>query len=144
MPTTSKAAITKPLAPPGNFLIFASGPWLENFQMKKARMNCAARNEIPASAIVSDICSSISRPCVEMSSGAAQVCSRTGIADKIAMIMMVTAKNFAMLLCLLCVLLPYLHEKRSGGEHVSAAVIPLVGLRLEGEADILGLVAGDG
>src|SRR5208282_5716517 len=52
-PTTSKAAITKPLAPPGNFLIFVLGPGLENFQMK--------------------------------------------IAERIAITMMVTAKNFAMM-----------------------------------------------
>ena len=54
--------MTNPLAPPGNFPIFASFGRLENFQIKIARMNCAARNEIPASAIVSDICSSIRCP----------------------------------------------------------------------------------
>ena len=97
-PTTSNAAITKPLAPPGKFLIFALGPGLENFQMKIARTNCAARKEIPASAMVSDICSSIKAPCVEMSSGATQVCRKMGIAERIAITMMVTAKNFAMCL----------------------------------------------
>ena len=54
--------MTRPLAPPGSFSIFASLGRLENFQMKNARMNCAARNEIPASAMVSDICSSIRCP----------------------------------------------------------------------------------
>ena len=58
-PTRTKAAITKPLAPPGKFLILRPGLGLENCQMKMARMNWAARNEIPASAMVSDICSSI-------------------------------------------------------------------------------------
>ena len=51
--------MTNPLAPPGSLPIFASFGRLENFQIKMARMNCAARNEIPASAMVSDICSSI-------------------------------------------------------------------------------------
>src|SRR5260370_30036620 len=96
-PTSSKAAITKALAPPGKLLIFASGARLENIQMKIAKTNCAARKEIPASAMVSDICSSIKCPWVEMSSGATQVCRRMGIADAIAIMMIVTAKNFAMM-----------------------------------------------
>jgi hypothetical protein len=49
--------------------------------------------------MVSDICSSIICPWVEMSSGATQVWSRMGIADAIAITMMVIAKNFAMMLC---------------------------------------------
>src|SRR5216684_9113098 len=71
-PTNSKAAITKALAPPGKLLIFESGRGFENCQMKRAKINCAARKEIPASAMVSDICSSIRDPWVEMSSGATQ------------------------------------------------------------------------
>ncbi len=37
--------------------------------MKKPRMSCAARKQIPASTMVSDICSSISLPCTEISTG---------------------------------------------------------------------------
>src|SRR4029077_4681669 len=74
----------------------ASGRTLENCQMKIARMICAARNESPASTIVSDICSSIRAPWVEMFSGATQVCRTMGIAEAIAITMMVTESNFAM------------------------------------------------
>src|ERR1035438_7069284 len=98
VPTNRTAAHTIALAPPGKFLILSPGLGLENFQMKNARMNCEARNEIPASAIVSDICSSIGAPCVEISSGIHHVCRRIGIAEMIAIAMMVTAKNFAMML----------------------------------------------
>jgi hypothetical protein len=97
VPTNRNAAITKPLAPPGSFPIFASLGRLEYFQMKIARMNCAARNEIPASAIVSDICSSIRCPWREMSCGAGHECRRIGIAEAIAIKIMVAAKNLAMI-----------------------------------------------
>ena len=59
-------------------------------------MNCPARNDKPASAIVSDICSSISAPWVEMSGAIHHVCRRIGIAEAIAIAKIVTAKNFAM------------------------------------------------
>src|SRR5580692_6883285 len=98
VPTNRTAAHTIALAPPGKFLILPPGLGLDNFQMKNARMNCEARNEIPASAIVSDICSSIGAPCVEISSAIHHVCRRIGIAEMIAIAMMVTAKNFAMML----------------------------------------------
>ncbi len=65
--------------------------------MKMASRICAARNEIPASAMVSDICSSIGAPWVEISCGSHHVCRRIGIAETIAITMMVTAKSFAML-----------------------------------------------
>jgi len=39
VPTSRKAAITNPLAPPGKVLILSPGLGLENFQMKKARSN---------------------------------------------------------------------------------------------------------
>ena len=51
---------------------------------------------MPASAIVSDICSSIGAPWVEMSSAVHQVCRTMGIAESMAIMMMVTANNFAM------------------------------------------------
>ena len=44
-------------------------------------MNCDAKNEIPASAMVSDICSSMGAPWVEISSAIHHVCRRMGIAD---------------------------------------------------------------
>ena len=65
--------------------------------MKKAKMICEAKNEIPASAIVSDICSSIGAPWVEMSGAIHHVCRRMGIAEAIAITKIVTAKNFAIL-----------------------------------------------
>ncbi len=52
---------------------------------------------MPASAMVSDICSSIGAPWVEMSSAIHQVCRRIGIAERIAITMIVTAKNFPMI-----------------------------------------------
>ena len=54
--------MTIALAPPGKFLIFVPGLRIGKFQMKIARINCAARNEMPASAMVSDICSSMGAP----------------------------------------------------------------------------------
>jgi len=97
-PTRSKAPITSPLAPPGNFIILASGPRFENFQIKIARMNCAARKADPGLGhrlrhLRIDQCA-----CVEISSGASQVCSRIGIAERIAMMMIVIAKNLAMMI----------------------------------------------
>src|SRR5579872_671196 len=84
------------VAPPGKFLILSPGLALENIQMKTASKICDARKEIPASAIVSDIWSSIGWPCVEMSGAIHQVWRRIGMADTIAITMIVTAKNFAM------------------------------------------------
>ena len=95
MPTTITAAATRPRAPPGKLLIFSPLGRLENLQMKNPRTSCAARKQIPASTIVSDICSSISGPWVEMSTGGSQMCSTMGIAEAIAITMIVTAKNFA-------------------------------------------------
>src|ERR1035438_4669435 len=95
-PTTTIAAITKPLAPPGKVLIFPSRRGLENCQMKIAKRICPPRNETPASSIVSDICSSISPPCVETSAGASHVCNMKGIAEAIAITMIVTASNLPM------------------------------------------------
>ena len=51
--------MTNPVAPPGKLLILSPGLGLENFQMKKASRNWEARNEMPASSIVSAYCSSI-------------------------------------------------------------------------------------
>ena len=45
--------------------------------------------------MVSDICSSISGPWVEISTGGSQVCNTMGTAEAIAITMMVTANNFA-------------------------------------------------
>ena len=50
---------------------------------------------MPASAIVSAYCSSISGPCVEISWGKCQVCITMGIAEPIAIRMIVTANIFA-------------------------------------------------
>src|SRR5258708_9849138 len=65
--------------------------------MNKAGMSCGGGKATPASAMVSDICSSIKYPWVEISSGATQVCLRIGIAERIAITTMVIAKNFAIL-----------------------------------------------
>src|SRR2546430_8385896 len=97
VPTRRKAAQTIALAPPGKCLVFSPGRGLENLQMKKPKMICEAKNEIPASAIVSDICSSIGAPWVEMSGAIHHVCRRMGIAEAIAITKIVTAKNFAMM-----------------------------------------------
>jgi len=96
VPTSKLAPSTIAVAPPGKFLIFAPGLELENIQMKTASRIWDARKEIPASAIVSDICSSIAAPCVEISGAIHHVCRTMGIADRIAITMIVTAKNFAM------------------------------------------------
>src|SRR5579872_2560812 len=96
VPTSRKAAHTMAFAPPGKVFSFSPGLGFENLQIKNARMNCEARNEMPASAMVSDICSSIGAPCVEMSSAIHQVCRRMGIAETIAITMMVTANIRAM------------------------------------------------
>src|SRR5260370_42030745 len=77
-PTRTRAAITKPLAPPGKVLIFPSERELENFQMRMANMICAARNDTPASLMRSHIGSSIHRPGVETSPGATHVSRPTG------------------------------------------------------------------
>ena len=53
--------------------------------------------EMPASAIVSEVCSSIKAPCVDISSGATHVCRKMGIAERIAITTMVTAKSFPIL-----------------------------------------------
>src|ERR1700691_1786174 len=95
VPTSRKAAITNPAAPPGKFLTLAPGLGLENFQMKKPSRNCEARNEMPASHIVSLYCSSIRWPCTEMSCGMGHMCITMGIADAIAITMIVTANIFA-------------------------------------------------
>jgi len=63
--------------------------------MNKANRICEIRKEIPASAMVSDVCSSISPPWVEMLAGGSQVWRTMGIADAIAITMIVIAKNFA-------------------------------------------------
>ena len=68
---------------------------MENFQMKNARRNCEARNEMPASSMVSAYCSSIRWPCVEMSCGIGHMCITMGTAEAIAITMIVTASNFA-------------------------------------------------
>ncbi len=65
--------------------------------MKTASKICDAKNKIPDSAIVSDICSSIGAPCVEISCEVHHVCRTMGIAESRAITMMVTAKSFAML-----------------------------------------------
>src|SRR5260370_4195855 len=96
-PTTRRAAITKALGPPGKLLSFVSATRFENCQTKNANRSCAARKDIPASAIVSDICSSIKCPCVEMSAGASHVCMTMGIADTIAITTIVIAKNLPIL-----------------------------------------------
>ena len=62
IPTTMTAAATKPRAPPGKLLIFSFLGRSENLQMKKPRTNCAARKQMPASTMVSDICSSMRPP----------------------------------------------------------------------------------
>src|SRR5438128_11898312 len=85
------------LAPPGKLLVFSPGRGLENLQMKKAKLICEAKNEIPASAIVSDICSSLGAPWVEMSGAIHHVCRRMGIAAALAIPKIVTAKSFAMM-----------------------------------------------
>src|ERR1022692_2717979 len=90
------AAQTTALAPPGNCLVFSPGRSPEYRQMNQARRNCEARNEIPASHIVSDICSSIGAPWVEISGASHHVCLTMGIAESIAITKMVIAKNFAM------------------------------------------------
>ena len=64
--------------------------------MNHASRICEARNEIPASHIVSFVCSSIGAPWVEISGASHQVCLTIGIAESIAITQMVTAKNFAM------------------------------------------------
>ena len=62
-PTRMMAASTRPLAPPGKVLSFRCRlRGLENFQMKMAKMICAARNDTPASIMVSDIWLSIMCP----------------------------------------------------------------------------------
>src|SRR5437667_12804262 len=97
VPTRRKAAQTIALAPPGKLLVFSPGRGLENLQMKKAKMICEAKNEIPASAIVSSISSSIGAPWVAMSGAIHHVCRRMGIAEAIAITKLVTAKNFVIL-----------------------------------------------
>src|SRR5690349_21208759 len=146
-PTTSRAAITRALAPPGNFLSLDSVPRFENCQTKNAKRSCAARKEIPASAMVSDICSSIRCPCVEISAGASHVCIKIGIADRIAMTMIVIAKNLPIIphLC------PYEGRfiaigalaKTADQEDVPRSPTS-IGLRLEDEVDGLGFAAADG
>src|SRR5499427_5660511 len=96
VPTKKIAPSTIAFAPPGKLLIFAPGLALENIQMKTASRIWDARKEIPASAIVSDICSSIGAPCVEISGAIHHVCRTMGIADRIAITIMVTAKNLPM------------------------------------------------
>src|SRR5580658_8494027 len=96
VPTSRKAAITSPAAPPGKFLILVPGSGLENFQMKKPSRNCEARNEMPASHMVSLYCSSIRCPCTEISCGIGHMCITIGIADAIAITTIVTANIFAM------------------------------------------------
>ena len=54
-PTIMTAAVTRPRAPPGKLLIFSVLGRLEYLQIKKPRISCAARKQIPASTIVSDI-----------------------------------------------------------------------------------------
>src|ERR1700733_6046497 len=93
--------MTRPIAPPGKFLVLVPGFTLENFQMKKASRNCDARNETPASTIVSAYCSSIRGPWVEISSGKCQVFITMGIAEPIAISTIVTANIFAISLRLL-------------------------------------------
>ena len=63
--------------------------------MKYPRISWDARKQMPASTIVSDICSSIILPCTEMSAGGSQMCKTMGTAEAIAMTMMVNANNFA-------------------------------------------------
>src|SRR5437870_9755403 len=60
-------------------------------------MICEAKNIIPASAILSYICTSICAPWVEMSGAIHHVCRRMGISEAIATTKIVTAKNFAIL-----------------------------------------------
>src|ERR1700720_110112 len=151
-PTTSRAAITRALAPPGKLFSFAAGPRLEYCQINRASRNWAARNERPASAIVSDICSSIRWPWVEMSSGATQVCRKIGIAERIAIMTMVIAKNFALMVRPpVKVAAHFTSGQHSGEARDPAAARPSLGdclysvrLCLEGEVDILGFIAGDG
>src|SRR5271167_3132344 len=83
------------VAPPGKLLILSLALGLENFQMKKASRNCEARNEMPASSMVSAYCSSMRWPWVEISGGIGHMCMTMGIAEAIAITTMVTASIFA-------------------------------------------------
>src|ERR1700722_1552171 len=95
VPTSKNAAATRPAAPPGKLLIFSPGFGVENFQIKNAKRNCEARNEMPASSIVSAYCSSINWRCVEISCGSGHRCITMGTAEAIAMRIMITANIFA-------------------------------------------------
>src|SRR5580704_16597250 len=77
--------------------------------------------------MVSDICSSIRAPWVEMFSGATQVCRTMGIAEAIAITMMVTASNFAMS-----------HPHFSTAYQRSFLLIPELRLLLRFESEIIG------
>src|SRR5581483_68449 len=96
-PTRMTAAPTRVVAPPGKFPMVAVGLRPENFQIKIPNRICAARNDTPASTIVSAICSSIRAPCVEMSCGGTQVCRMMGTAEAIAINTSVTANSLAMI-----------------------------------------------
>src|SRR5579864_668228 len=92
VPTSRNAPITRPMAPPGKFLIRAPGLTSENFQMNSPSKIWPARKAMPASTMVSAICSSIKWPWTETSAGATHVCITMGTADRTAIRMMVTAR----------------------------------------------------
>src|SRR5579859_4745852 len=92
-PTSTSAAPTSPLAPPGKVFLFPSPLDPANCQMNMASSICAARNDTPASIMVSSLWLSIRCPWVETSAGGSQVCITTGIAEAIAITMIVTARN---------------------------------------------------
>ena len=84
------------LAPPGKFLSFPPSLRSANFQTNIARTNCARRKEIPASAMVSDNCSSIWWPWVEISSGITYMWVTIGYADANAIITRTIANSLPM------------------------------------------------
>src|SRR5882762_9294461 len=82
VPTSIRAATTRPVAPPGMLLILLLGE--EDFQTNRARTNWAARKEMPTSTMVSLSWASMRWPWVEMSAGGVQVCRMMGTADAMA------------------------------------------------------------
>src|SRR5580700_7123603 len=142
------AAITKPLAPPGKVLTLpVSDGFLENCQIKMPSRICAARKETPASIMVSDICSSMSPPCVEMSAGGSQVCKTKGTAEAIAMMIMVTANSLP--------IVPRVRPQLLAGNQITESMTScramahnkrtknLVGFRGENKTDGLGFAAAN-